>query len=70
MGFFVEDNALNQDLVDDFKLLKSYSYRWGSPEWLQIRHEVREAGGFKGRTVRYQRQIYKLMKATGLDWLF
>ena len=70
MGFFVEDHGLNQDLVDDFKLLKSYSYRWGSPEWLQMRHEVREAGGFKGRTVRYQRQIYKLMKATGLDWLF
>lgn len=70
MGFFVEDPALNQDLVDDFELLKSHSYRWGSPEWLQMRHEVRESGGFKGRTVRYQRQIYKFMKATGLDWLF
>lgn len=70
MGFIIENNAISQDLVDDFELLKAHSYRWGSPEWLQMRREVTEIGGLKGLTVRYQRQIYKFMKATGLDWLF
>ncbi|MDB4303760.1 phospholipase D-like domain-containing protein [Desulfosarcina sp.] len=70
MGFFIDDDALNQDLVDEFEWLKSQSYRWGSAEWLQMRNEVMKVSGLKGWSVRNQRLNYKLMKATGTDWLF
>jgi phosphatidylserine/phosphatidylglycerophosphate/cardiolipin synthase-like enzyme len=70
MGFFIEDYALNQDLVDEFELLKAHSYRWGSAEWLQMRNKVMKVSGLKGWSVRNQRLNYKLLKATGADWLF
>ena len=69
MGFFYQNNALSKDLIDVFELLKSTSYRWGSPEWLQMRREVMALKGMKGWSVRHQRGIYKFMKATGIDWL-
>ncbi len=69
MGFFYQDDQLSQDLIDVFELLKSTSYRWGSPEWLQMRREVMKLKGMKGWSVRHQRGIYKFMKATGIDWL-
>ena len=37
MGFFYQDDELHNDLVKIFDLLKSTSYRWGTPEWLQMR---------------------------------
>jgi putative cardiolipin synthase len=46
------------------------SYRWGSPEWLEMRRQLVELGGKKGYTVRHQRGIYKTIKNTGLMWLF
>ena len=70
MGFFFESAGLAQKLHDDFDLLKSRSYRWGSPEWLQMRREVFELGGMKGRTAKSQRTIYKTLRATGLDKQF
>jgi hypothetical protein len=44
----------------------SLSYRWGSPEWLDMRQRLGELGGTKGYTVRHQRGIYKTIKNTGL----
>jgi len=70
MGFFFESAELAQKLHDDFDLLKSRSYRWGSPEWLQMRREVFELGGMKGKTAKSQRTIYKTLRATGLDKQF
>ncbi len=70
MGFFFESAELAQKLHDDFELLKSRSYRWGSPEWLQMRREVFELGGMKGNTAKSQRTIYKTLRATGLDKQF
>ena len=45
MGFFYEDSGVSRDLVDVFEFLKSTSYRWGSPEWLQMRREAMAAEG-------------------------
>jgi phosphatidylserine/phosphatidylglycerophosphate/cardiolipin synthase-like enzyme len=70
MGFFFESAELAQKLHDDFDLLKSRSYRWGSPEWLQMRRGVFELGGIKGHTAKSQRAIYKTLRATGLDKQF
>lgn len=70
MGFFFDSAGLARQLDADFELLKSRSYRWGSPEWLQMRREVFEIGGMKGRTAEGQRGIYKTLKATGLDRQF
>jgi len=69
MGLALQGSEIIQDLVDDFDRLKADSYRWGSPEWLQMRKEVMKAGGMKGRTTRHQRSIYKFLHATGLEWL-
>ena len=67
MGFFFHDKELAADLHQDFELLKSRSYRWGSPEWLEFRRRVFEMGGLKGNTAESQRGIYKSLKAVGLD---
>jgi phosphatidylserine/phosphatidylglycerophosphate/cardiolipin synthase-like enzyme len=67
MGFFFHDKELAADLHQDFELLKSRSYRWGSPEWLEFRRKVFELGGLKGNTSESQRGIYKSLKAVGLD---
>jgi phosphatidylserine/phosphatidylglycerophosphate/cardiolipin synthase-like enzyme len=67
MGFFFLNRELADDLHADFELLKSRSYRWGSPEWLEFRRQVFEQGGLKGTTGESQRGIYKSLKAVGLD---
>ena len=69
MGFFFRSQALADDLRSDFELLKSRSYRWGSPEWLEFRRRVFEAGGLKGATGKNQRGIYKSLRAVGMDKL-
>lgn len=69
MGFFYENSGVSRDLVDVFEFLKSTSYRWGSPEWLQMRRQAMALKGMKGWSVRHQRGVYKFMKATGIDWL-
>jgi len=68
MGFFVEDSEIQQDLNDIFDDLKALSYRWGTPEWLQMRKQVMEMGGIKGWTTKHQRFIYEFLVATGLIW--
>ena len=67
MGFFFMNQELADDLHADFELLKSRSYRWGSPEWLEFRQKVFEAGGLKGNTGESQRGIYKSLQTLGLD---
>ena len=43
MGFYYEDDDLRDDLIKQFDILKAASYRWGSPEWLQMRRELMES---------------------------
>lgn len=32
-------------LIQEFEELKKRSYRWGSPEWLQMRNDIMASGG-------------------------
>ena len=68
MGFYIEDSSIQQDLNNIFEDLKKDSYRWGTPEWLQMRKEVIEQGGFKGWSTKRQRFIYNFLISTGLIW--
>ena len=70
MGFFFNDPELLAEIVENTDYLISLSYRWGSPEWLEMRDRMREWSGMKAWTVRHQRGIYKSIKNTGLMWLF
>ncbi len=70
MGFFFESEEMVKDIAENTDYLISLSYRWGSPEWLEMRQRLGELGGTKGYTVRHQRGIYKTIKNTGLMWLF
>jgi len=42
MGFFFDSEELAQAIVDNTDYLISISYRWGSPEWLEMRRRFRE----------------------------
>ena len=70
MGYFFDSAELANDIAENTDYLISLSYRWGSPEWLEMRRQLVELGGKKGYTVRHQRGIYKTIKNTGLMWLF
>jgi phosphatidylserine/phosphatidylglycerophosphate/cardiolipin synthase-like enzyme len=70
MGYFFEAGPLAEDLDSVFDELKARSYRWGSPEWLLMRENLKASGGMKGRTLRIQRTIFKTLRATGLEWEF
>jgi len=69
MGFFYHDEQLHDDLLEVFEQLKATSYRWGTPEWLEMRRQVMKVKGIKGWSTRHQRGIFKFLRATGLDWL-
>jgi phosphatidylserine/phosphatidylglycerophosphate/cardiolipin synthase-like enzyme len=69
MGFFYSGEAVQADLDAIFEGLIADSYRWGSPEWLEMRQKVRDKGGIKGQSTRSQRSIFKTLRATGADWL-
>jgi len=70
MGYFFDSAELANDIAENTDYLISLSYRWGSPEWLEMRRQLIELGGKKGYTVKHQRGIYKTIKNTGLMWLF
>jgi len=70
MGFFFESPELARTLDADFERFKAISYRWGTPEWLEMRRALYEARGMKATTARGQRMIFKALKATGLDKQF
>ncbi len=70
MGFFFQDPQLIQDLNEVFEWLKATSYRWGTPEWLQMRKELMASDSKKSRPARKQRGIYKTIKGMGIIYLF
>ena len=70
MGYFFKGAALATELNEAFEHLVGMSYRWGSPEWLELRSKTIDAKGMKGWSTRHQRKVYKTLKATGLHWLF
>ncbi len=70
MGFFVEGAGQVAEMNAAFDYLREHSYRWGSPEWLEMRQRLMRGGGFKGWLTRRQRAIYGFLKATGLKWYF
>ncbi|MCG6975245.1 MAG: phospholipase D-like domain-containing protein [Acidiferrobacterales bacterium] len=70
MGFYYLDPELSRDLAREFELLKTRSYRWGSPEWLEMRKALMATGTKKGKTTRNQRERTRFLKGTGLIWLF
>ncbi len=69
MGFFFEGNSLRDDLIRQFDILKQTSYRWGSPQWLKLRRMMIETRSKKSGAVRYQRTLYKLIRALELQYL-
>ncbi len=70
MGFFFDSEDLVQSISDNTDYLIGISYRWGSPEWLEMRKRFRETKGTKAYAARHQRGIYKTVKNTGLMWWF
>jgi putative cardiolipin synthase len=69
MGFFYQDAGLHNDLVEIFDLLKSTSYRWGTPEWLQMRRLLMESDSEKSSPARKQRTWFKVTRALGIEYL-
>lgn len=67
MGFFFKSEGLSSDLHADFELLKSRSYLWGSPQWLELRSKVFELDGLQGTASESQRTIYRTLRGLGLD---
>ncbi|WP_428775463.1 phospholipase D-like domain-containing protein [Vibrio sp.] len=70
MGFFLLGGEVIDRLNAEFDLLQTQSNRWGSKDWLEMRHKVREVGGMKGFTTNEQRAIYKSLENTGLIYQF
>ena len=70
MGYFFKSDPLAKQLNAAFDYLVGLSYRWGSPEWLELRRKSMDLKGAKGKTTLHQRKVYKTLKATGLHWLF
>jgi phosphatidylserine/phosphatidylglycerophosphate/cardiolipin synthase-like enzyme len=70
MGYFFVSDPLADELNEAFDYLVKRSYRWGSPEWLELRRKTMDIKGMKGWSTRHQRKVYKTLKSTGLHWLF
>ncbi len=69
LGFFFLGDEVRDELADVFEQLKATSYRWGSPEWLEMRRKVMESDSSKAGPARKQRGIYKTVRALGLEYL-
>ena len=69
MGFFIRSDALRNDLNDAFEALKKTSYRWGTPEWLEMRKKLMESDNSKASAAKKQRGIFKTIHALGLEYL-
>ena len=70
MGFFFISESLADELRRNTEYLIETSYRWGSPEWLEMRRKLMEQKGSKASITRKQRTIYKTLRNTGLQWFF
>ncbi len=69
LGFFFLGDEIRDELADVFEQLKAASYRWGSPEWLEMRRRVMESDSSKAGPARKQRGIYKTLRALDLEYL-
>jgi len=69
LGFFFLGDEVRDELADVFEQLKATSYRWGTPEWLEMRRKVMESDSSKAGPARRQRGIYKTVRALGLEYL-
>ena len=70
MGFFFLSEELAADVRANTEYLLGVSYRWGSPEWLEMRKQLMAQTDSKASRTRRQRGLYKFLKNTGLEWLF
>jgi len=70
MGFFYQSDAVRDDMVEIFELLKSTSLRWGTPEWLEMRRKTMESDSKKAGPARKQRGTYKTIENLDLKNLF
>ena len=70
MGFFFVSESLADEMRENTDYLMELSYRWGSPEWLEMRRRLMEQKGSKASMTRKQRSTYKFLKSTGLHWFF
>ena len=70
MGYFFKSPGLQAAVVADFELLKSESYLWGSPQWLEMRRQIMQGKGLKASSVRNQRKVFRVLRKTGLEYLF
>lgn len=69
LGFFFVGDGVRQELDEVFEWLKGTSYRWGTPEWLEMRKKVMESDSGKAGPARKQRGIFKTIRALGLEYL-
>ncbi|MEA3434314.1 MAG: phospholipase D-like domain-containing protein, partial [Campylobacterota bacterium] len=69
LGYFFVGDAVRDELNEVFEQLKATSYRWGTPEWLEMRRKVMESDSSKASPARKQRGIYKTVRALGLEYL-
>lgn len=69
LGFFFLGDEVRDELADVFEKLKAKSYRWGTPEWLEMRRKVMESDSSKAGPARKQRGIYKTVRSLGLEYL-
>lgn len=69
-GFFYQSAPLSAALNAEFDRYIADSYRWGSPEWLDMRDKLIAQKGATSRTTRYQRLLYKFARRSGLIWFF
>ena len=69
-GYYFESNELSEDLNKVFEDLKAKSYRWGTPEWLEMRKKVMAQDDIKASSTRKQRGLFKTLRSTGLEKLF
>jgi cardiolipin synthase C len=69
VGFFVSDPGLLHDMVAEFDWLKAKAYRWGSPEWLEMRKQIMDGKGPQADLANKQRKLYKTMQGLGTEYL-
>ena len=69
MGFFLDGSEARKELLEIFEMFKAMSYRWGSPEWLQMRKELMASKSKKASPTRKQRIIFKTTKGLGVKYL-
>ncbi|WP_455219720.1 phospholipase D-like domain-containing protein [Kaarinaea lacus] len=69
LGFFFIGDEVRDELADVFDKLKAISYRWGTPEWLEMRRKLMQSDSSKAGPARKQRSIYRTIKGLGLEYL-